>query len=317
MTMVSKLPEYVVDLLDDIAESEGFCDYKIETASGSNHGDGYLGVIVSATITGERQINGEQKTDALKLLCKLAPENAARRREFSSAIMFSREVFVYNKLLPLFVEFQREKGLSDDEAFISFPKCYAAVADVEKEHFVLILEDLRERHFVMWPKRNLITKNIAYMVVERLAKYHAISFALKDQRPEVFDSFRDLKDLLTVFFETSNTRKFMDSMYDRAMLVLEDPAHVDITKETKERMLEIFHECLDEGVSEPFSVIGHGDCWINNMLFRFDDGEVKYIYESTIVFEKHEPFFFSFLERTSVGHVFHRLAGGQSGFACY
>lgn len=272
---MDQLPEYVINLIDNIARSEGFASYSIETAAGSNHGDGFLGIMTSVTIAGDREINGQTTLDKLHLLCKLAPENAARRREFQSEMVFGREVYVYNEVLPLLAKFQRDKGLSEREGFNSYPKCYAAIDDAEKNQLVVIMEDLRLRRFIMWPKSIPVAKNHAYLLVERLAKLHAISFALKDQRPVIYEGLRVLNDIFLKLFDSNNMRKIMCSGYDRAMAALKNPEHVKIMQAVKDGMMDIFRECLSEGVSDPCSVFGHGDCWMNNLLFQYKDENVK------------------------------------------
>lgn len=272
ISMAEKLPEYVLNLLDGIAVSEGFTQYTIETAAGSKHGDGMCGIMTGATIIGDRQIDGQTSTDQLHLLCKVGPESATRRKEFNVEKAFTDEVFAHTKILPLFAAFQQEKGLLEDNCFRAYPKCYAAVADVEKCQFAVIMEDLKARDFVMWPKRKHVPKNHVYSMVERLAKFHAISFALRDQRPDEFESLRGPGSSLLAFFENCNTAKFMYVAYDRAIKVLKDPAHVAIIREVKDRMVDILRECLSE--VNGFSVVGHGDFWINNMLFQYNEGEV-------------------------------------------
>lgn len=269
--MASELPAFVLKLLADVAKSEGFTLYKIETSAGCMPGDGILGVILGITIIGERLIKRKFILSKLHLICKMAPENEARRREFKSASLFAREVHMYQHVLPLFAEFQRDRGLSDDECFLAYPKLYAAVVDEANEHFALILEDLRARNFSSWPKSKPITKSVGRLIAERLAKLHAISFALRDQRPEVFETMRCLTDLLAKFFEEGNTIKFLASMYDRAKAALTDPTHAIIMQQVKEQVLEICHECVNFDAAEPFSVVSHGDCWISNMMFQYEN----------------------------------------------
>lgn len=271
----NQLPEYVLSLLDNIAKSEGIPDYEIETAAGSNHGDGMCGIITSVIMTGHRQHEGQPTEHRLHLLCKVAPENAARRKEFNSEKAFTDEVFAYNRILPLFAEFQREKGIPDADCFSAYPKCYAAVADHATGQYAIIMENLRHRNYQLWPKRQAIPKRHAYLVAEQLAKFHAISFALKDQRPAVFDSLRADVCSLMEFFEKCNAAKFMHGSYDRAMEVLKNPEHVQIMQQVKDRMIELLRDCLNVGDRERHCVVGHGDFWINNMLFQYENDQVK------------------------------------------
>lgn len=281
---MSELPEYVVRLLDKIAIAEGFSNHTIETAAGSKHGDGFMSLMVSATIVGERNRNGKKSSDKLQLLCKLRPSNAERRKEFLSEEVFAREVLAYNKILPLFAEFQREKGLTNDDSFNAYPKCYAAVADADRDEYVLIMEDLRARGYVMLPKALSLMPDHAYAVIERLAKLHAISFALQDQRPNACNEFNNLEDLFKCF-QTQNARALFTSSYERAAMVLENPEHIKIAEDLKNNMERHFDDCIGLGVANPFSALLHGDCWNNNILFQYKDGDVSVHSIKTNIFQ--------------------------------
>lgn len=267
---MNDLPDYIRDLLNNIAESEGFKNYEIQLKSGSNHGDNFMGVMVSATIIGTQIVNGRALSSPKKLhlLCKLAPSNAARRIETQSENIFPREAFAYNTILPLFVEFQREKGLTRDEQFAAFPKCYTAIADNENNQHIIIMEDERPNGFVMWPKCMPFTVQHSYMVVNRLAKLHAISFALKDQRPNEYAKLRELNDYMSNFFDSANWSKVIIASYRRAVKALDRDDHKKILKNVEANMTELFDDCLKGDVCEPFGVVSHGDCWSNNLLFK-------------------------------------------------
>lgn len=269
---MSVLPNYALDLLNKIAKAEGFTDYKLDFEAGSNHGDGFVGVLISVVIIGTK--NGVPNTD-LRLLCKLAPINAARRAEFLSETVFEREALAYNKILPMLLKFQAERGLSDGEGFHALPKCFVAVADEEINQLVIILEDLRVKGFVMHPKEESAPADHAHLVIENLAKLHAISFAIKDQRPDIYEELRKVDDILTVFYKSTNLVKLWVCGLDRAIATLRNERHVEIIKEVKKNFVEYFIECVKPPIFEPFGVIGHGDCWKNNMLFQYHDQYVS------------------------------------------
>lgn len=269
-----QLPQYVIALLDNIAASERLSNYTIELQSGSKHGDGFLGVMVSVVLNGLRHQNNATAKDKLHLLCKLAPDNPARRAAFLSDEVFAREVLAYNKILPLFAEFQREKGLTPGDGFSSYPKCYAAICDVPNNQFVVIMEDLRPQRFVMWPKDLPLTAQHMFAVVEQLAKFHAISFALKDQRPEAIAPFTQIDELLIQFFERCTMGKTMQSSLDRVLGVLTDAKHIAIAGELKLKMMDTLKECAGADAGGPHGVLSHGDLWINNMLFKYSSEQV-------------------------------------------
>lgn len=184
--------------MSKIAKSECFTDYKTDVQPGSSHGE-------SVVISGTRDSNGTKCVYKLHLLCKLAPSNAAHRKEFLAELLFAREALMYNNIFPMFAKLQEEKGLSKEECFTAYPKCYEAIADPENSQFVIIIEDLRSKGYTMWPKHKPVLVNHAHAVMKQLGRLHGITFALKDQRPDVYEELKQVEDLIHAFLETNFT----------------------------------------------------------------------------------------------------------------
>lgn len=269
---MSQLSGFISDALNEIAITEGFVAHKIEVQSGSNNGDGSIGVLISVVINGAREQNGLTSLDnKLSLLCKTVPMHVTRRKEFHTDVLFEREAFMYSTVLPLFAEFQREKGLTDADHFTFYPKCFKTISNVETDELVIIMEDLRPKGFTMLSRDKIVSPKHAHLIVESLAKMHAVSFAMKDQRPIEFAKLKELKDLLRIFFKSEAMLKYMYVGCDRALKALKNPKHRQIVEVIKANPLPYFEKCLNDDASEPFGVIGHSDCWINNILFRHEN----------------------------------------------
>lgn len=194
------LPAYLVPILKRIAEKEGFVDFTTDVGSGSNIGDNFMGELLTAVISGKQKQNyGKEIDTKLNLLCKLAPTSAQRRKEFLADEVFGREAYFYNTVAPAFTRFQQENGLPDEDQFKAFPKCYEAIHDPENEIYAIIMQDLRPEGFAMWPKKEPTPTSYSRLFVRELAKFHAISFAMKDQQPEQFKEFEKLNDVLRLF----------------------------------------------------------------------------------------------------------------------
>lgn len=268
---MSELPNYLLTILDEIAKKEGFFNYTTVTRPGSNAGDNFLGELISVALKGKRWDNNKSQTDdTLNLLCKLAPSNPKRRIEFLSSLFFGRETSFYNDVCSKFVNFQNEKGLSKEDQFLSFPKCYAAMADDAKEQYAIVMQDLRFAGYEMWPKNKPVPVENIRLVMKELAKFHAISFVMKDQRPEEFANYTKLDDISKYFFARENMKNMFGTCFDRAIKALRNPEHQKIYLDLKGNTFKYFDSCLNEKVSEKFGVITHGDCWNNNILYRFD-----------------------------------------------
>lgn len=269
-----QVPHVIEKLLNDVAENEGFSNYKFELESGSKPGEGYQGEIISVKLIGDRMKDGVAKKETLDLMCKVAPESRERRDVLRTIQAFEREVYTYTHVLPSFVKFQHEKGLSVDESFLAIPKVYAGVADDVTETYAVIMEDLRSRDFVMWPRHTPVPLDHEEVVFKQLGRFHGISFAMEDQRPEMFAEFKNLNDILAHEVETSYIGIIMGETIDRAINVLENDEHRNVIKCLKKNYLETWKSFFKEDDVEKFGAVGHGDCWINNIMFQYTENVI-------------------------------------------
>lgn len=266
----NNLPEYLVDELNKIAKDNGFVDFKIEQDAGSKHGDGFMATMVNIKVSGKRIVDGVTKAnDELNLICKLLPTNVARRELFNSEKVFEREVTMYNTVLPIFVRFQEEKGLTTENGFFDFPKCHFAVSDIKTNRHVIIMDDLRTQGFLLWDKLQPIEYENVRLLMTALGRYHALSFAIRDQRPEVFATFYDMSDVMLEMIETAPAMEdiFKAGMEQSMSIFKNKPEGYTFLENTLHTWKQTFRNCLADKVAEPFAVVGHGDCWNNNMMF--------------------------------------------------
>lgn len=166
--------------------------------------------------------------DELNLVCKIAFPNQLQRKQFYCEQLFEREAFFYNKIVSEFLKFQIEQGLSENGMFNSFPKCYKAIYEPEKELFIIILADIRPQGYQMWQRGRLANIENAQLIICELAKFHAISFAMRDQRPKNCAKFEHLNDLWPNFTEPGIIRKIWDQNIHKFIKILDKPEHKQI-----------------------------------------------------------------------------------------
>lgn len=265
------LPQYITDLLDGIALKEGFSNYKFETEPGSKHGENFLGQVTAIKLTGDREKCGEIFTETLHLMCKTTATNKHQINAFRLMHAFEREVFIYSRVLPLFAEFQREKGLSADESFLSYPKVYATLVDKANERCALIMEDLRPKHFVMWPRQEPVTLEHEKLIMTLMGRFHGISFALKDQRPEIFVEFEALDDIFLEMMTNGHANNMFGHSIERAIEVSENENHRNVLKKLQQNYYELYKSFFSKETIGKWGIVNHGDCWINNVLFQYGD----------------------------------------------
>ncbi|XP_062553810.1 uncharacterized protein LOC134219132 [Armigeres subalbatus] len=264
------LPQFMYDAVARIAPQEGFTpnQFEISFESGSGKGDGFVGEMYRATVT-----EGDRK---LVLLCKIPPINDARRQQFDSLSIFDREVTAYSSLIPAMYEFQREKGITEEMGvgFFNAPHCYSSYINRATEESVIIMDDLRLKGYRMWNKLVPVNYEHARLLMIQLGRLHAVSFALKDQRPEVFEQFKLPDPLSTMMALNDGFTMMMSASLDKALNTLEpheEKARQKISK-LKETLLEDIATITSPEYSEPYTVLGHGDCWINNFIFSYKRG---------------------------------------------
>lgn len=253
---VKELPKYIQALLDRIIKENNFRSYTLELKQGSQVGDGFTGELLSISIVE----NGSYKK--LDIVCKTAPLNANRRKQFLSDVLFDRESYFYSKVMPTFAKFQDEKNVPKDAQFHAYAKCYAAVCDSEKEEYIIILEDLRPDEFKMWNKAKAAPIENMQLVMRELGKFHGLSFAMKDQRPDEFAEFIKLTDIARTFIKSPNMQGMFDTSFDRAINALKNENHKEIMRALKSNTPSYFESCLNEKISSRFGVVTHGNFFL-------------------------------------------------------
>ena len=267
---MSELPNYVWEYLDEIARDEGFSNYTKEVGAGSSIGDNFQGIMVKIVLNGDRDRDGEVHPDQLSFVLKLPPTDVDRLKEFRILYTFAREVHFYNNVFPVFAKFQKERGLSEEDGFFAYPKCYKAEADEQTGRYVIIMEDLRSTGFSMWPKEEMTAVDHMEMILSQIAKFHAVSFALRDQKPEIFEEFKKLTDVIIGAYCSPKILQLMWRSLERTIDALDDEGHKDIVRNVKANLVQVHTRCVNEALYEPFGVLTHGDFWINNMMFLYE-----------------------------------------------
>ncbi|XP_058058525.1 uncharacterized protein LOC131209465 [Anopheles bellator] len=268
----ASLPAYISVGLQLAARKEGFTDgqYRLKTEPGSKEGDGFSGQMIKVFIREARR--------EVIVLCKVLPDNQVRKEQ--GVPMFERETEVYVNVLPFLLDFQRDKALeSECPQFDNVPRCYFAKTSVDTKEAVIIMEDLRAQAYRLWDKTNTVNLEHAELLMATIGRLHAISFAIKEQLPEKFaECTGKLVDPMATLIQAENNGGFdriMATMWQRAVDVLEphDTLHREKLNLLKDRCCAEIISCVEAKAAEPYAIIGHGDCWSNNMMFQYGDDD--------------------------------------------
>ncbi|XP_060806078.1 uncharacterized protein LOC106135318 [Amyelois transitella] len=285
------MTEITLDFLRELLREE-YPDVTIQEfdgAPGSKRGDNYTSMLYRISLTGTRkhvEPDGSSEREEPwegSIIYKCLPENMTRRETFKSDELFCNEVAFYNKIWPALSKFQ-SLWPKVKVPFKSLPKCYLARNDL------VILKDLKQYGFVMPDRRQGLSVEQCYFVLKHLSHFHALSLAMKCHNPQGFYELLNDKDGVSEVFFLPENEDYFKNYYAQAgrnaIAMVEDEL---ADNEDKEMYLEKFRQFCSEDTffqsmmelvtpKEPLAVICHGDCWTNNFLFRYSDGDIAEMY---------------------------------------
>ncbi|KAK7082818.1 hypothetical protein SK128_022977 [Halocaridina rubra] len=186
-------------------------------------------------------------------------------------ILFKKEGGFYENIVPLINAELTSFGLEE----LKIPKWYFSSLEDKKE--VIFLEDLRHRGFKMYDRKMGMDVPHTQLVMKEVARFHAASLLLLEKFP--------WEDLLEKYTFLKYDWHSFDGCDDEALAGMFEP-NMDITAEVLHRIggydvaekwlrsnkaLVLHHIKEQLRRNPPFICICHGDCWNNNMLFRYND----------------------------------------------
>lgn len=238
------LPSFIQVHLKQIVEENGFIDYSMHMKPGSKPGDGFNSDIISITIS--ENSSGKR----LDFVCKTCKES-------NSYILFKREVLFYNELMPILAKFQEEKNLPKNDQFLSYPKCYAGVADDDRNEHIVIMEDIRLQGFIMLDRAEITPIENVRLNMREFGKLHGLSIAMKDQRPDEFAIIERTADIYGTICQRL-MQEIFHKHFDCTINSLRNEYHKSIMRDIKNNYSSYVKRCINSETSNQFLVLSHG-----------------------------------------------------------
>ncbi|KAF2358971.1 Protein of unknown function DUF227 [Trinorchestia longiramus] len=216
------------------------------------------------------------QTKNVTYIAKLNHCHGLETLEQFSEIVFVKEGKFYQQLVPDLNNVMEEIS----QPSLKFASCY--YASFEPTRQVILLSDKREYSFKMADRFVGLDDDHVVLVVKELARLHAASVILEDRLGnekllEKYDFLDDFftgdktKDMLSMFENlfvgyVNNGAKIADRItgYEKVSAWLKEQAPSSFGT-----LNTVMREC-----DPKFKAIGHGDCWNNNLLFRYKNGKV-------------------------------------------
>lgn len=150
-------------------------------------------------------------------------------------------------------------------------RCYFSISEEMSES--LFLEDLKKKEFEMIDHR---TEPLSFdhmtLLLKALGKFHALSFAIKDQQPEKFNQLTSLIPEQYWTMLDSEFKIHYPLLVKRLLDVLEEEKRFDLLEKFKKAAGDDYSTTIFRLVSstaaDPYAVICHGDLTIFNTMYR-------------------------------------------------
>ncbi|KAH8418179.1 hypothetical protein KR222_000973, partial [Zaprionus bogoriensis] len=200
------------------------------------------------------------------LIIKTMPEEEGFKKDFLGDVQFfPTEIAMYTEILPKFQAILREAG---DETQLCANCIYHSLTPRQ----VMVFEDLVPMGYEVIRKRPITLEEIN-TALGKLAKWHAVSFKLIKEQPELFDRFK--YDLTTVpnyleqDFQKTSLPDFIEALGSVESLKKFQKYFERIQKEgLVQRWVDIIREYRCNRQKDAYYVLCHGDFHSRNMMFK-------------------------------------------------
>ncbi|KAH0552122.1 hypothetical protein KQX54_005963 [Cotesia glomerata] len=141
-----------------------------------------------------------------------------------------------------------------------------------KDPKVLMIEDLAPLGFKMANRQTGLDFNHCTLALQGLAKFHASSVLIIEKNPELKEIYS--KGMFEMEFPEDMSNFFVSGM---KYLVKAAASWPELREDCRKKIEKIANVAYDKAANarkldeKEFNVINHGDFWVNNMMFKYND----------------------------------------------
>ncbi|KAJ8720712.1 hypothetical protein PYW08_006177 [Mythimna loreyi] len=255
-----------LEFIKNVIEQEGFKDSKVTFEAVGAAGDNYAASVKRIVIEGE---NGK-----LTMIAKIAPSHEIVRRTLNAPLMFKNEHLMYREVLPKFLSLQKQAEVPEEDQ-LKFPKCYGT--NVEAPNEIILIEDLKPSGFKMQDRLASLSDECVKSILRNLAIFHSLSYVLKNKEPETYNYYKDnLGDMWGAIADRPPAELVYFSQVENASInMLDDVEHQNVMRHKVSDLVTRAAKMTKFENNSRYAVIQHGDCWTNNVMFKFDGDSLQ------------------------------------------
>ncbi|GBP42886.1 hypothetical protein EVAR_87265_1 [Eumeta japonica] len=243
-----------------VIEDHDFKNYTVNKKSMMIRGEGFMGRLYEIKV---KEVAGEEKLEMNFFVKCIYP--GVDVVLFPVRGVFMREIFVYEELSKVYESLQTDAGVPLEDRY-DFVKCFGVCKNEGSE--ALILENMTAKGYKTYNKNDSISLEFARLCMIRLAKFHALSYALETLRPEYFRT--KVEPLATQYQFDDNWTRYVWNTAQATLDVFEptDPRHQKI-RDFVDKTIQKFPVYFARADR---SVLCHGDYRPSNVLMKEKDG---------------------------------------------
>ncbi|KAK4001916.1 hypothetical protein OUZ56_003781 [Daphnia magna] len=251
----------------------------------SSLGDNFMSdtFIVTAQISGWEAIAGDG--DTLSTFVKVLPSNFLLRQAAYESRVHQREIKMYDPFFVLLREMYADQPIP-----LNVPHCYythveeVVNGETDASAICILLQDLKAENYRMADKTRGADYRHCHMALTSLAHYHALTLnALRQWKDPSTCQLSNCPPNAKFLLEEKTTYDFglvqhIQNSSKRMLEFIQEANRPDLVEWFTE-LLQRLHDVILIDTFEssgPLACVLHGDYWINNMLFKYEDeGEVN------------------------------------------
>lgn len=255
--------EYIEDKLQNLYEDINLKVKNFLIKSAAGKGENFASIMTRIQVDFTTDAN-KDTVQTGSYIVKLSFE----KDEYCASVMnqykvFEHEMKIYEKILPKLSALLGE--INDNE------KIFANTIHVDYEHDAIIFEDLSTLAYTTLERSKGLDLVHTKAALRKLAKMHATAAVLNERSPGIFQNFSyGIFNQHTRSFETLFT-----GMFEECARFLESGDESLHEYAPKIRILKNYLMDYAERVYEPtngfFRTLTHGDFWVSNVMFKYND----------------------------------------------
>lgn len=268
---VSLCNQDFLEIIYKVAEKLRLQDIEFTSEYGTEDIDSFMFGIYKVEIRGYQD---DQKVH-YTIMLKWHPD-PKMRKPFRDH--YVREYTFYQYIVPELLDIQRRFNIIEGLK-TKFNNCLYASAEYNKE--TIAFHCINNEGFRTLHRFHKTDLTHASLVVKNLAKLHALSFVLEKVKPAVFEEIKSRCHTDVQYSDPDRVSKYMECYYRVSVNVVFDPVAREKLRGLLPNFLQVLKKCT---MPVPYSVICHGDCWNNNVLYKH---QVSVKNVDLIVYTKH------------------------------